>query len=231
MATGYAGRDNDRSWNRTVNEWTRKGATLSDKTARAEFGLTQDEIIAAIRAGKLQYRRAEMEGNPWLRLLRREVEELVSTRHGERYLKEQQAQTGQGTRGKAGRAPFRTRRARLTTSPMSVGLLIPNERWYQLRDTRARHDQGKDQARWPAKGPASAASGCVCPGWPSVTCAVSITGNVGKPAWTGLACPADLARVRGARRGPRGRAFVPYTAYGRGLWWLIRACWWIRGIP
>jgi hypothetical protein len=61
-------------------EWVRKGATLSDKTARAEFGLTQDEIIAAIRAGKLQYRRAEMQGNPWLRLLRREVEDLVSTR-------------------------------------------------------------------------------------------------------------------------------------------------------
>ena len=77
----------------TKHEWTRKGATLSDKTARAEFGLTQDEIIAAIRAGKLQYRRAEIEGNPWLRLLRREVEELVSTRHGERYLREQQAQT------------------------------------------------------------------------------------------------------------------------------------------
>src|SRR6202042_1921547 len=75
------------------DEWGRKGATLSDKTARAEYGLTQDEIIAAIRAGKLQYRRAEMEGNPWLRLLRREVEELVSARHGERYLKEQQAQT------------------------------------------------------------------------------------------------------------------------------------------
>jgi hypothetical protein len=68
-----------------------KGATLSDKTARAEFGLTQDEIIAAIRAGKLQYRRAAMHGNPWLRLLRREVEDLVSTRHGERYLREQQA--------------------------------------------------------------------------------------------------------------------------------------------
>ena len=40
------------------DEWVRKGATLSDKTARAEFGLTQDEIIAAIRAGKLQYRPA-----------------------------------------------------------------------------------------------------------------------------------------------------------------------------
>jgi hypothetical protein len=61
------------------DEWGRKGATLSDKTARAEFGLTQDEIIAAIRATKLQYRPAAMHGNPWLRLLRREVEELAST--------------------------------------------------------------------------------------------------------------------------------------------------------
>ena len=74
-------------------EWKRKGATLSDKTARAEFGLTQDEIIAAIRAGKLQYRPAAMHGNPWLRLLRREVEDLVSTRRGERYLRERQART------------------------------------------------------------------------------------------------------------------------------------------
>jgi hypothetical protein len=74
-------------------DWGRKGATLSDKTARAEFGLTQDEIIAAIRAGKLQYRPAAMHGNPWLRLLRREVEDLVGTRHGERYLREQQART------------------------------------------------------------------------------------------------------------------------------------------
>jgi len=62
------------------NEWTRKGATLSDKTARAEFGLTQDEIIAAIRAGKLQYRRAEIEGNPWLRLLRREADNRTHVR-------------------------------------------------------------------------------------------------------------------------------------------------------
>jgi len=30
------------------DEWQRKGATLSDKTARQEFGLTQDEIYDAI---------------------------------------------------------------------------------------------------------------------------------------------------------------------------------------
>jgi len=38
------------------SEWQRKGATLSDKTARKEYGLTQDEIVRAIRARKLQYR-------------------------------------------------------------------------------------------------------------------------------------------------------------------------------
>ena len=74
-------------------EWARKGATLSDKTARTEFGLTQDEIIAAIRAGKLQYRPAAMHGNPWLRLLRSEVEDLAKTLHGERYLRERQVRT------------------------------------------------------------------------------------------------------------------------------------------
>ena len=73
------------------DEWGRKGATLSDKSARAEYGLTQDEIFAAIDAGTLQYRPAAMHGNPWLRLLRREVEELVSAGHGERYLRERQA--------------------------------------------------------------------------------------------------------------------------------------------
>jgi hypothetical protein len=71
-------------------EWQRKGATLSDKTARHEFGLTQDEIYDAIDAGTLQYRQAFMHGNPWLRLLRREVEALARTRHGERYVSEQQ---------------------------------------------------------------------------------------------------------------------------------------------
>ena len=75
------------------SEWQRKGATLSDKTVRKEFGLTQDEIVRAIRAGKLHYRVASMHGNPWLRLLRREVEALVKKKHGDDYLKDQQAKT------------------------------------------------------------------------------------------------------------------------------------------
>ncbi len=75
------------------SEWRRKGATLSDKTARKEFGLTQDEIVAAIRAGKLQYRNGAMHGNPFLRLLRHEVEALVKKQHGDDYLKNQQTKT------------------------------------------------------------------------------------------------------------------------------------------
>ena len=74
-------------------EWGRKGATLSDKTARQEYGLTPDEIYTAIDVGQLQYRPAAMHGNPWLRLLRREVEDLARTLHGERYLRERQART------------------------------------------------------------------------------------------------------------------------------------------
>ena len=62
--------------------WSRKGATLSDKSARQEFGLTQEEITAAIRAGKLQFRESNMHGNPWFRLLRHEVEALVRDKSG-----------------------------------------------------------------------------------------------------------------------------------------------------
>ena len=66
--------------------WRQKGATLSDKSARQEFGLTQQEIIAAIRAGKLQFQENSMHGNPWFRLLRHEVEALVSETSGKKGL-------------------------------------------------------------------------------------------------------------------------------------------------
>jgi hypothetical protein len=46
------------------SEWRRKGATLSDKTARKEFGLTLDEIVRAIRADMLHHREGSMYGNP-----------------------------------------------------------------------------------------------------------------------------------------------------------------------
>ena len=75
------------------DEWQKKGATLSDKTARKEFGLTQPQIVTAIRSGQLHFQQASMQGNPWLRLLRREVEALVKNTLGEGHLKGQKAKT------------------------------------------------------------------------------------------------------------------------------------------
>ena len=72
--------------------WTQRGATLSDKSARQEFGLTQQEIIAAIRAGKLQYRQNHIHGNPYLRLLRNEVEALVRDNSGQDELRKKKLQ-------------------------------------------------------------------------------------------------------------------------------------------
>ena len=66
--------------------WTTKGATLSHKSAEKEFGLTFDEIVAAIRAGKLQYRQNSIYGAPFLRLIRSEVEALVSEKYGKDHL-------------------------------------------------------------------------------------------------------------------------------------------------
>ena len=63
--------------------WRQKGATLSDKSARQEFGLTQQEIYEAMRVGKLQFRQSNMHGNPWFRLLRHEVEALVTEKGGQ----------------------------------------------------------------------------------------------------------------------------------------------------
>ena len=75
------------------SEWARKGATLSDKTACKEFGLTPDAIDDAIRAGALQYRQHSIYGNPWLRLLRREVEAFVKKAQGASYLLDRQTKT------------------------------------------------------------------------------------------------------------------------------------------
>ena len=72
--------------------WSQKGASLSDKSARQEFGLTQEEIVAAIRAGKLQFRQSNMHGNPWFRLLRHEVEALVTDKGGQDHLHKKKLQ-------------------------------------------------------------------------------------------------------------------------------------------
>ena len=83
--------------------WSRKGATFSDKSARQEFGLTQQEIVAAIRAGKLQFQRNSMHGNPWFRLLRHEVEALVREKGGQDHLRKKKLQKELGDLDKEAR--------------------------------------------------------------------------------------------------------------------------------
>ncbi|RKZ46133.1 MAG: hypothetical protein DRR16_16485 [Candidatus Parabeggiatoa sp. nov. 3] len=73
--------------------WTRKGGTLSDKSARKEYGLTQEEIIDAIQAGKLQFRENHIHGNPYFRLLREEVEALVNDKYGKNHLDKKKLET------------------------------------------------------------------------------------------------------------------------------------------
>jgi hypothetical protein len=63
-------------------DWTAKGATLSHVSAQKEFGLSLEEILVAVRQGKLQYRENHIHGNPYLRLLRSEVEALVAKKWG-----------------------------------------------------------------------------------------------------------------------------------------------------
>jgi len=64
-------------------EWNRKGATLSDVTAKKEYGVDQEFIIKGIRAGKLEYREGVMWGNPYLRILRNQLERFIAEERGQ----------------------------------------------------------------------------------------------------------------------------------------------------
>jgi len=69
--------------------WTQKGESLSDKNASKEFGLEEFEIIEAIRAGKLQYKINYVHGNPYYKLLRKEVKALAIDLRGESHSEKQ----------------------------------------------------------------------------------------------------------------------------------------------
>jgi hypothetical protein len=63
-------------------EWNRKGATLSDVTANKEYGVERDFIVQGIRAGELEYRDGSMWGNPYIRILRSQLERYVAAQFG-----------------------------------------------------------------------------------------------------------------------------------------------------
>ena len=67
-------------------EWNLKGATLSDVTAKKVFGVTDDFITKGIRAGKLEYRYGSVWGNPFVKLLRRQLEAYIAEELGSQLL-------------------------------------------------------------------------------------------------------------------------------------------------
>ena len=74
-------------------EWNRKGATLSDVTAKKEYGVDHDFIVKGIRAGQLEYREGAVWGNPYLRLLRSQLERYIAEELGADYLARGKNQT------------------------------------------------------------------------------------------------------------------------------------------
>ncbi|HWH12090.1 MAG TPA: hypothetical protein VG165_13255 [Solirubrobacteraceae bacterium] len=67
-------------------EWSRKGATLSDTSARKEYGVDSQFIVKGINAGKLEYREGAIHGNPYIRLLRGQLETYIAAELGDDYL-------------------------------------------------------------------------------------------------------------------------------------------------
>jgi len=75
------------------SEWTRKGATLSEVTARKEYGVDSDFVVKGINAGKLEYREGAIHGNPYIRVLRSQLEAYVVEELGDAHLRTWQEKT------------------------------------------------------------------------------------------------------------------------------------------
>jgi hypothetical protein len=73
-------------------EWNRKGTTLSDVNAQKKYGVDRNFIIDGIRAGKLEYRQGSIWGNPYLRLLRSQLEQYIAEELGQDFLSGNQNQ-------------------------------------------------------------------------------------------------------------------------------------------
>lgn len=85
--------DEERICMAEYGEWNRKGATLSDVTAEAEYGVDRDFIVKGIQSAKLEYRHGAIWGNPYLRTLRSQLEKYITEELGEGYLVRAKAQT------------------------------------------------------------------------------------------------------------------------------------------
>ncbi len=73
----------------TDSLWTKPGGSLSHKNASKEYGLTEQDLFTAMRAGTLQFREGSAHGNPYFKLLRMEVEALALELRGAAAMEEQ----------------------------------------------------------------------------------------------------------------------------------------------
>ncbi len=67
-------------------EWNRKGATLSNVTAKKEYGVDWAFVVKGIQAGKLEFREGSIWGNPYLRVLRSQLEQYITEQLGAEFL-------------------------------------------------------------------------------------------------------------------------------------------------
>ena len=62
-------------------------------TAKADYGVTEEFIIKGINTGRLEYRDGAIWGNPYLRLLRSQLEAYIVEELGPEYLSRLKDQT------------------------------------------------------------------------------------------------------------------------------------------
>jgi hypothetical protein len=74
-------------------EWNKKGATLSDATALKDYGVNRDFIVQGIQAGKLEYREGAVWGNPYIKVLKSQLERFIAEELGSNYLANKTSQT------------------------------------------------------------------------------------------------------------------------------------------
>ena len=67
-------------------EWNQKGATLSDKTAIKDYGIDREFMLKGIRAGKLEFQERSIYGNPYVVILRRQLEQYIAEELGSDHL-------------------------------------------------------------------------------------------------------------------------------------------------
>ncbi|MEA3443833.1 MAG: hypothetical protein U9R19_03820 [Bacteroidota bacterium] len=66
--------------------WNQTGGTLSHNNAIKEYGITLKEIIRCIKDDVFQYRINYVHGNPYYKLVRKEIEAFIIEKYGKNYI-------------------------------------------------------------------------------------------------------------------------------------------------